>query len=108
MTDNYAPYEKAVEKRDWICHIPTGKTGGLTTAHVERLNATLRLNMKRYNRATLAFSKKLANHAYALALQFLSYNFAHRHKTLQGDTPAIREGLASRPWDAIDIAALLE
>jgi IS1 family transposase len=44
------------------------------TSHVERLNATTRLHMKRMNRLTLAFSKKVENFEAAVALHFAAYN----------------------------------
>ena len=43
--------------------------------------------MRRFTRLTNAFSKKLRNHAAALALNFVHYNFCRRHKTLRV-TPA--------------------
>jgi IS1 family transposase len=40
------------------------------TSYVERLNATMRLRIKRLSRLTLAFSKKLENFEAAVALHF--------------------------------------
>ena len=77
------------------------------TSHIERLNGTMRLNMRRYNRATYAFSKKLAHHVSSIALFFLHYNFCHKHRTL-GMTPAMAEGITDRQWDSLDIAKLLD
>ena len=37
--------------------------------------------MRRFTRLTNGFSKKLENHAAAVALHFLHYNFARVHKT---------------------------
>jgi len=56
---------------------------------------------------TNAFSKKAENHAYAVALHFMHYNFCRTHKTLRM-TPAMAAGLASSPWDVEDIVALVE
>ena len=48
--------------------------------------------MRRFTRLTNAFSKKVENHAAAIALYFMWYNFG-RHQTLRV-TPAME--LASR------------
>ena len=44
---------------------------------------------KRYSPAKNGFSKKLENHAAAVALHYMHYNFARIHKTLRV-TPATR------------------
>ena len=62
------------------------------TSHIERLNATTRLHMKRMNRLTLAFSKKVENFEAAVALHFCAYNFVRRHATLRM-TPAMFAGI---------------
>ena len=35
----------------------------ISTSHIERLNGTTRLHMRRLTRLTYAFSKKIENHA---------------------------------------------
>jgi len=47
----------------------------IRTSHVERLNGTQRLFMKRLNRLTLCFSKKLENLEAAFAIFAAGYNF---------------------------------
>ncbi len=47
----------------------------ISTSYVERQNLTMRMGMRRFTRLTNAFSKKLENHEYALALYFMHYNF---------------------------------
>jgi hypothetical protein len=49
---------------------------------------TMRMSMLRFTRLTNAFSKKVANHAAAVAFQYMHYNFARVHKTLRV-TPAM-------------------
>jgi hypothetical protein len=47
----------------------------ICTSHVERLNGTQRVFLKRLNRLTLCFSKKLANLEAAFAMFAAYYNF---------------------------------
>ena len=69
-----------------------------TTSHIERLNLTLRMSVRRYNRRTNAFSKKFANHVHRVALYALWYNFIRPHSSLgRGVTPAMAAGLAEHP-----------
>lgn len=72
------------------------------TSHVERLNASTRLHMKRMNRLTLAFSKKLENFEAAVALHFCAYNFVRTHSTLRM-TPAMFGGIERRFWSYGDL-----
>src|SRR3546814_14428279 len=39
----------------------------LSTSYVERANLTMRMGMRRFTRSTNAFSKKVENHAHAIA-----------------------------------------
>jgi hypothetical protein len=41
------------------------------------------MHSRRMTRLTNAFSKKVENHAHAMALHFLYYNFVRIHKTLR-------------------------
>lgn len=63
-----------------------------STSHIERLNGTTRLHMRRLTRLTYAFSKKLDNFKAAAALHFAYYNFVKRHITLRA-TPAMAAGI---------------
>lgn len=64
----------------------------ISTSHVERLNATTRLHVKRLSRLTLAFSKKLDNFKAAVGLHFAYYNLVRRHATLRCP-PAMAAGV---------------
>jgi hypothetical protein len=52
-------------------------------------------------RDTNAFSKKLENHAYAVALHQMFYNFTRIHQTLRV-TPAMAAGVTDKLWDMTD------
>ena len=67
----------------------------------------MRMGMRRFTRLTNAFSKKAENHAYAVALHFMHYNFCRTHKTLRM-TPAMAAGLVASPWEVENIVALVE
>jgi len=79
-----------------------------STSYVERSNLTLRTHQRRFTRSTNAFSKKIDNLRHAVALHAIYYNFARKHQTLKGQTPAMAAGLAERPWTFRDIAVLLD
>jgi IS1 family transposase len=68
-----------------------------STSHVERLNGTTRLHMRRLTRLTYAFSKKLENFEAAVGLHFAYYNFVKRHNTLR-TTPAMAAGVERDFW----------
>ena len=78
------------------------KESQISTSHVERLNATTRLYMKRLNRLTLAFSKKLENFEAAVGLHFASYNFVKRHSAIRM-TPAMALGIENDFWSYADL-----
>lgn len=64
----------------------------MSTNHIERLNGTTRLHMRRLTRLTYAFSKKLENFEAAVALHFAYYNFVKTHGALKC-TPAMAAGV---------------
>ncbi len=79
----------------------------VSTSYVERQNLTIRMHMRRFTRLTNAFSKKVENHAHAVALHMMYYNFVRIHKTLRV-SPAMAAGVADRLWEIADIAKLVE
>jgi IS1 family transposase len=78
----------------------------VSTSYVERQNLTMRMSCRRFTRLTNAFSKKVENHAHAVALHFMYYNFGRIHKTLRV-TPAMEAGVAKHVWSLEEIAALV-
>jgi IS1 family transposase len=77
----------------------------ISTSYAERSNLTLRMGCRRFTRLTNAFSKKIENHAHAIALHMMYYNFGRIHKTLRV-TPAMQAGVADHVWSLEEIAAL--
>ncbi len=79
----------------------------VSTSFVERQNLTMRMHMRRFTRLTNAFSKKVENHAYSVALHMMYYNFVKIHSKLRV-TPAMSAGVTDRLWEMSDIVALCE
>ncbi len=64
----------------------------ISTSFVERANLSMRLGNRRLTRLTNGFSKKAENHAHAMAIYFMHYNFVRVHQTLRC-TPAMAAGV---------------
>jgi IS1 family transposase len=79
----------------------------VSTSYVERNNLTMRMHIRRFTRLTNAFSKKVENHTYAVALHMTYYNFVHIHQKLRV-TPAMAAGVTDRLWEVADIVAFVE
>ena len=79
----------------------------ISTSYVERQNLTMRMSMRRFTRLTNAFSKKVENHAAAVALHFMNYNFCRIHKTTRV-TPAMAAGVTDHVWNLSEVVGLLE
>lgn len=79
----------------------------VSTSYVERNNLTMRMHMRRFTRLTNAFSKKVENHAHAVALHMMYYNFVKVHSKLRM-SPAMAAGVSDRLWEVADIVALVE
>jgi len=69
-----------------------------STSYVEGQNLTMKTQTRRFRRLTNAFSKRIENHAYAVAFHFMYFNFVRIHQTLRA-TPAMVSGLSNQPWD---------
>jgi IS1 family transposase len=79
----------------------------ISTSYIERQNLTMRMHMRRFTRLTNAFSKKIENHCFAIALHFVYYNFVKIHKTLRVP-PAMEAGLIKRIMSIEDIVRLAD
>lgn len=79
----------------------------VSTSYVERQNLTMRMHMRRFTRLTNGFSKKVENHAFAVALHMMYYNFVRIHSKLRM-SPAMAAGVSDRLWEIGDIVALVE
>jgi len=74
------------------------------TSHSERLNLSLRMQIRRLTRLTNAHSKKWENHEAMLGLYFAWYNFCRVHMTLK-TTPAVAQKLTDHVWSLEELLA---
>jgi hypothetical protein len=79
----------------------------VSTSYAERNNLNVRMHSRRMTRLTNAFSKKLDNHAHAMSLHFLYYNFVRIHQTLK-ISPAMAAGVTNRLWEMKDVVEMIE
>jgi IS1 family transposase len=79
----------------------------ISTSYVERSNLTIRINVRRFTRLTNAFSKKAMNHAYAVGLHLMVYNFVRIHGSLRC-TPAMAAGVTTKLWEIADVVTMIE
>lgn len=100
----YSPVKCTASEKKWISSDPN--PAFISTSYVERQNLTMRMSMRRFTRLTNAFSKKIENHCYAIALHFVYYNFCRIHKTLRV-TPAMEAKLTKKPMTIEDIVNLI-
>ena len=101
----YSPGECCATKKSRVTGSPN--PSHISTSFVERQNLTMRMHMRRFTRLTNAFSKKIENHAYAVALHMMYYNFVRIHQALRV-TPAMAAGVSDRLWEIGDIVDLIE
>ena len=67
----------------------------ICTSHVERMNLTIRMSLRRFTRLTNAFSKSLEHHTAMQSIFFSWYNWCRKHSTI-GTTPAMASGLTDK------------
>lgn len=86
----------------------------VSTSYVERSNLSMRMGMRRFTRLTNGFSKKAENHAHAVSLFFMFYNYCKPHTTLTKaaggikTTPAMSAGLTDRVWTVEDVLGRMD
>jgi IS1 family transposase len=111
-THRYSPPEVIGTEKHWIMGMPD--PAHVSTSFAERQNLTMRMNVRRLTRLTNGFSKKLENHAHAMSIYFMHYNFCRSHETLTKakggikTTPAMAAGVTDHVWKISEIVALLE
>src|ERR1700683_419496 len=74
----------------------------ISRSHIERLNLSLRVHLRRYVRRTNAHSRKLANHKSCVSLFVAWYNLV-RVNTAIRMTPGMASGLTSTLWTMRDL-----
>jgi IS1 family transposase len=101
----YSPAECIGCERHAITGNPNPKH--VSTSFAERQNLTVRMRMRRFTRLTNAFSKKIDNLEYAVAIHYFHYNFICKHQTLK-TTPAVAAGVADHVWTFEEMVALID
>jgi hypothetical protein len=107
----YTPSEMVGTDRRGITGINFSEGRSICTLHVERNNLTIRTFMRRFNRLSLGFSKKLANHEAACAMFVAYYDFVWRtrHSDKSGRpgklrrTAAMMAKVTDRLWNFADL-----
>jgi hypothetical protein len=65
------------------------------------------MGVRRFTRLTNAFSKKVENHFFALAIYFMHYNYCRIHQTLRV-APAMAAGVSTTLWSMDDVVMMVE
>ena len=99
----YTPSEMVGTKRTGVRNLRKNERWTICTSHVERLNGTQRRFLKRLNRLTLCFSKKLENleAAFAMFAAWYNYCWQTRKPGTKGEkrsTAAMMAGIAGHVW----------
>ena len=76
----------------------------ISTTYAERQNLSMRMGIRRFTRLTNAFSKKVENHAYSIAVYYMHCSLAKIHKTLR-ITPAMEAGITDHVWTIEEMLA---
>lgn len=113
--DNWKPSEAGRTRKNGIPKIAKATRKAVvgkpdlstcTTAHVERMFLTVRQELTRFTRLTLAYSKDIAMHKAAVAMHFGIYNLVRKHTSLGGQTPAQAAGVEQKRWTLEDVVEL--
>lgn len=99
----YSPGECCGAIKGVVCGDPD--MTHVSTSFVQRQNLTMRMSMRRFIRLTNGFSRKVENHACAVALHYMYYNCGRIHNTLRV-TPAMEAGIANHVWTLQEVASL--
>ena len=75
----------------------------ICTSHVERLNLTVRMNLRQFTRLTNGHSKSLKHHVAMQAILFAWYNFSRVHTAIK-KTPAVASGVTDKAWTIKELA----
>jgi hypothetical protein len=65
------------------------------------------MSMRQFTRLTNTFSKKVENHAHAVRLHLMHYDFVRIHKTLRV-MPAMAAGVTERLWSIEHVVRLTD
>ena len=79
----------------------------ISTSFVEPQNLTMLMGMRCFTRLTNGFSKKVENHACAIAIHYMHYNLGRIHNVLQV-TPAMEAGISDHVWSLEEIVRLAD
>jgi IS1 family transposase len=106
----YTPSEMVGTKRTGIKGITGREQFSICTSHVERLNGTQRLFLKRLNRLTYCFSKELRNLEAAFAMFAAYYNYCWQTRKpgksgKKRPTACMMAGLAGHVWSSDELFA---
>ena len=99
----YTPSEMVGTKRTGRRNIGPKQEQTICTSHVERLNGTQRVFLKRLNRLTLCFSKKLRNLEAAFGMFAAYYNYCWQTRKpgksgAKRSSAAMMAGIAGHVW----------
>ncbi len=73
-----------------------------STSHVERMNLSVRMQIRRFTRLTNGYSKKVRNLRASVALYVAYFNFCRIHQALRV-TPAMQAGLTDHVWSLAEL-----
>ena len=107
---DYYPQTLGLVRRNLLTGVPEPDENPdpVATSYVERLNLSIRMGLRRYTRRTNGYSKRLENHAQAVALYITYYNFARVHQSLGKVSPAMKAEVTNRLLNLQDIVRVLE